>query len=241
MSSSGLSGISIDTQMFTNQIGYRLMPSKFPPIALFEDVANHEDFEILFSLQAITNPRLRQEAGNLHCVPPEERPYGIRGCSYALGPFVHINPAGSRFSRGNFGIYYAAVDVSTAVAETRHHQEKYFSSVDGLKYDRISMRCLKTTFSALLHDIRANQYRQSDWYHSDNYQSSQSLGEALKKSGSKGIVYDSVRNPGHSCYGLFTPKVIVDVIQSAHYSYIWDGQKISVAMEMLTVVNPNEN
>jgi RES domain len=237
MSSSDLSGTTIDIQEFKDQIGYRLMPSKFPPIALFEDVANHEDFEILFAIQAITNPRLRQEIGNLHCVPPEERPYGIRGCSYALGPFVHLNPAGSRFSRGQFGVYYAAIDVQTAIAETRYHQEKYFSSIEGLKYDRLSMRCLKTVFSASLHDISPNRYRQSDWYHMDDYQHSQVLGDQLKKSGSKGIAYDSVRNPGHICYGLFTPKVISDVIQAAHYSYIWDGQKISVAMEMLTVVN----
>ncbi len=29
--------------------GYRLVNSKFPPIALFDDVANAEDFETLFS------------------------------------------------------------------------------------------------------------------------------------------------------------------------------------------------
>jgi hypothetical protein len=227
---------SLSLRELKNQIGYRLIPSKFPPISLFEDVASHQDFEILYKIQAITNPRLRQEVGNLHCVPVDERPYGIRGCSYALGPFVHLNPAGSRFSRGHFGVYYAAIDVQTAIAETRHHQEKYFSSIEGLKYDRLSMRCLKTTFSASLHDISADQYRQSDWYHPDDYQQSQLLGDQLKKSQSQGVLYDSVRNPGHLCFGLFTPKVISDVVQSAHYSYIWDGAKISVAMEMLSLV-----
>ena len=225
-----------ETREFKEQIGYRLMPSKFPPIALFEDVASHEDFEILFAIQAMTNPRLRQEIGNLNCVPPEERPYGIRGCSYALGPFVHLNPAGSRFSRGQFGVYYAAVDTQTAIAETRYHQENYFSSIEGLKYDRLSMRCLKTIFSANLHDISSAQYRSTDWYHPTDYTHSQQLGDQLKASGSLGIVYDSVRNPGNLCFGLFTPKIIADVIQAAHYRYIWDGKKISVAMEMLTLV-----
>lgn len=225
-----------ETREFKEQIGYRLMPSKFPPIDLFEDVASHEDFEILFAIQAITNPRLRQEVGNLNCVPPEERPYGIRGCSYALGPFVHLNPAGSRFSRGQFGVYYAAVDTQTAIAETRYHQEKYFSSIEGLKYDRLSMRCLKTVFSADLHDISLAQYRSGDWYHPTDYTHSQQLGDQLKRAGSLGVVYDSVRNPGNLCFGLFTPKIIADVIQAAHYSYIWDGKKISVAMEMLTLV-----
>lgn len=230
------SGVRIETKEFKDQISYRLIPSKFPPIALFEDVASHEDFETLFAIQAITNPRLRQEIGNLHCVPPAERPYGIRGCSYALGPFVHLNPAGSRFSNGRFGVYYAAVNVQTAIAETRYHQEKYFSSIEGLHYDRLSMRCLKTVFSAALHDISESQNRQSNWYHLDDYQAGQLLGDQLKKIGSQGIAYDSVRNPGNICYGLFTPKVISDVLQAAHYSYIWDGKKISVAMETLTAV-----
>lgn len=228
--------IDIPLEEFKEQVGFRLMPSKFPPISLFDDVANHDDFEVLFSIQAITNPRLRQEAGNLHCVPSEERPYGIRGCSYALGPFVHLNPAGSRFSPGHFGVYYAAINLQTAISETRYHQEKYFSCIEGLKYDRLSMRCLRTVFSACLHDITAPEYRQSDWYHPNDYQASQLLGVQLKKAGSQGVVYDSVRSPGNLCFGLLSPKLILDVVQTAHYSYIWDGKKISVAMEMLTVV-----
>ena len=113
---------------------------------------------------------------------------------------------------------------------------KYFSSIEGLKYDRLSMRCLKTIFSANLHDISSAQYRSGDWYHPTDYTHSQQLGDQLKRAGSLGVVYDSVRNPGNLCFGLFTPKIIADVIQAAHYSYIWDGKKISVAMEMLTLV-----
>jgi hypothetical protein len=36
---------------------YRLVNSKFPPIALFDDVANADEFEVLFEIQALTNPR----------------------------------------------------------------------------------------------------------------------------------------------------------------------------------------
>ena len=37
---------------------YRLVNSKFPPIALFEDVADADEFEVLYQIQALTNPRL---------------------------------------------------------------------------------------------------------------------------------------------------------------------------------------
>jgi hypothetical protein len=219
-----------------NQTAYRLIPSKYPPKSLFDDVANHDEFEILFAIQELTNPRIRNEVGNLNRVAAEERPYGIRGCNYALGPFVHLNPEGSRFSNGDFGVYYAAEDVQTAIAETRYHQERYFSGVLGLKFDRLTMRCLKTQFTACLRDIRSDIFKQSNWYNKDNYSAAQQLGMGLKRYGEDGIVYLSVRLENKTCYALFSPMLIKDVIQTAHYEYIWDGEKIVIALETTEVI-----
>lgn len=226
---------SIPQMAFLNQTAYRLIPSKYPPKSLFDDVANHEEFEILFAIQELTNPRIRNEVGNLNRVPAEERPYGIRGCNYALGPFVHLNPAGSRFSNGDFGVYYAAEDVQTAIAETRHHQQNYFSGIVGLKFDRLSMRCLKTQFTASLRDIRGDDFKEHECYNKDNYSVSQQLGAALKMNNDVGIAYTSVRLAAKTCYALFSPNVIKDIIQTTHYEYIWDGEKIVVALETTEV------
>ncbi len=227
---------SIPQVTFFNQTAYRLIASKYPPKSLFDDVANHEEFEILFAIQELTNPRIRNEVGNLNRVPAQERPYGIRGCNYALGPFVHLNPAGSRFSNGDYGVYYAAEDVATAIAETRHHQQNYFSGIIGLKFDRLSMRCLKTQFSATLRDIRGNLFKDHECYNRDNYSVSQQLGAALKINNDTGIAYNSVRLAAKTCYALFSPSVIKDIIQTTHYEYIWDGEKIVVALETTEVV-----
>lgn len=227
---------SIPQVAFLNQTAYRLIPSKYPPKSLFDDVANHQEFEILFAIQELTNPRIRNEVGNLNRVPAEERPYGIRGCNYALGPFVHLNPAGSRFSNGDFGVYYAAEDVQTAIAETRHHQQNYFSGIVGLKFDRLSMRCLKTQFSATLRDIRGDNFKGHEYYNKDNYSVSQHLGGAIKDNNESGIAYISVRLPDKACYALFSPSAIKDIIQTTHYEYIWDGEKIVVALETMEVV-----
>ena len=86
------------------QQAYRLVNSKFPPIALFDDVADADEFETLYQLQALTNPRLRNETGRLELIARAEIPFGIPGCSYATAPFTHVNPAGSRFSDGSFGV-----------------------------------------------------------------------------------------------------------------------------------------
>ncbi len=218
-----------------NQIAYRLISSKYPTKSLFDDVANHDEFEVLFALQGLTNPRIRNELGSLNRVPVDERPYGIRGCNYALGPFVHLNPQGSRFSRGDFGVYYAAENIQTAIYETRYHQSRYFSAVTGLKYDRLQMRCLKTQFSGNLRDISGENFMNLDWYNHDDYTAAQVLGAALKIKKEQGLKYQSVRHSSFICYALFTPKIISNVIQSAHYDYIWDGKKITVALETTEV------
>ena len=222
---------SIPQTVFFNQTAYRLIPSKYPPRSLFDDVASQEEFEILFAIQELTNPRIRNEIGNLNRVPVQERPYGIRGCNYALGPFVHLNPVGSRFSNGDYGVYYAAEDVQTAIAETRYHQERYFSGVIGLKFDRLCMRCLKTQFSANLRDITGDVFKENAWYLKDNYSAAQQLGASVKENNDSGIVYYSVRIDNKICYALFSPAVIKDVIQTTHYEYIWDGEKILVTLE----------
>ena len=107
-------------------IGYRLVNSKFPPIDLFDDVADPDEFAALHALQSLTNPRLQNEVGDLALLPLEQIPFGIRGCSYAVAPFTHINPEGSRFSDGSFGVLYLADTLETAITEVKHHQQAYW-------------------------------------------------------------------------------------------------------------------
>lgn len=83
---------------------YRLVNAKFPPSSVFDDEAHADEFEALYALQALTNPRLQNEAGNFNWIPTEEIPFGIPGCSYAVAPFTHVNLDGSRFSDGSFGV-----------------------------------------------------------------------------------------------------------------------------------------
>lgn len=210
----------------SNQRAYRLVNSKYPPIHIFDDVANQEDFDALYAVQALTNPRLREQVGQLNRVPEPQRPWGIPGCNFALGPFVHVNPAGSRFSAGEFGVFYCAEHMSTAIAETRHHQERYFQNIEGLKYDRIVMCGLKTVFNAELVNIfPASEYPQ--WHSPEDYTASQQLGDQLRNNQDQGLIYESVRDPGKRCYALLTPKAITQVVPASHYEYVWDGVKIT--------------
>lgn len=69
---------------------YRLVPSHFPTVHVFEDCYDSaEELEVAFEIEALTNDRLRQEAGNLYLVPLEEWVTGA-GATRVLKPLVDI-------------------------------------------------------------------------------------------------------------------------------------------------------
>ena len=50
------------------------------------------------------------------------------------------------------------------------------------------------------------------------------------------MTYNSVRLAARTCYALFSPSLINHIIQTTHYEYSWDGEKIVVALETTEVV-----
>lgn len=208
--------------------GYRLVNSKYPPIHVFDDVSDAEEFEILYALQGLTNPRLSQETGNLHLLPAAERPFGIPGCSYAMAPFTHVNPDGSRFTNGDFGVYYMAESKETAVKEVMHHQSKYWSNVPDLKFERFVYRCLFGETSAVSCRDLTGLPSDHPLYDLNDYSAGQSLGAEIKEAKEAGVTYRSVRREGGICWALFSPRFFTGIIQAGHYEMIWDDKLISV-------------
>ena len=86
----------------------RIIRSAFPPIDLFEDIADPADWPLLISAEQKTNPRLMENLGNLDLVPPRRR-VGGPGATYLMAPFTHVSrDRPSRFSDGGFGVLYVA-------------------------------------------------------------------------------------------------------------------------------------
>jgi hypothetical protein len=118
---------------------HREVNSKFPPIALFDDVADAADFDALYQLQALTNPRLLNEIGRLGLIARER----FRSVSPAAPTRRRPLPPERgwlRFSDGSFGVLYLADGMDTAIAEVRCHQERYWSNVPDLNYERFVFR-----------------------------------------------------------------------------------------------------
>ncbi|TVP91529.1 MAG: RES domain-containing protein [Pseudomonadaceae bacterium] len=207
---------------------YRLVHSKFPPIAIFEDVASADEFEQLYALQALTNPRMLSQAGRLELISRSDIPFGIEGCSYATAAFTHVNPEGSRFSDGSFGVLYLGDSMETAIAEVRYHQQAYWSKVPDLRYERFVFRGLTARFDQAGALDALTVPRNDPIYSPDDYSAARVLGREVLGAGATGLRFHSVRQPEGVCWGLFTPRQVKSVVQTAHYEMIWSGEIAAV-------------
>src|SRR5580692_6245264 len=144
------------TAMATRRVvwpqAWRVIATRFPPINLFERVSTDPRvWDVLIELEQLTNPRVRDEVGAIHLVPPARRVSGPNA-SWVMAPFTHINVLGSRFSDGTYGVYYAAQHLETAVRETVHHFARFAADSDDPPR-REDMRVLLGSVNQALDDI----------------------------------------------------------------------------------------
>ena len=199
---------------------HRLVPSHFPPIDLFENVASPDELDIVFAIESITNDRLREEVGDLALVPEEERVSGP-GSTPVMAAFTHISIP-TRFTDGTeYGVYYGARDLNTAFAETIHHREKFLSATNEPDTE-LTMRCYINKVALELDDIRGEEFAH---LYTDDYSTPQQFAKELRANGSNGLLYSSVRDEDGECVAAFKPKAGTIPVQGGHYKYIWSGKK----------------
>ncbi|MGH7079312.1 MAG: RES family NAD+ phosphorylase [Acetobacteraceae bacterium] len=204
----------------------RIIASRHPPIDLYERVSpDPAVWEALIAAEMLTNPRMRDELGDINLVPLEERVSGP-GASYVMAPFTHRNPTGGRFSDAAHGAYYAAHDLPTAIAETSYHFATFAAdSADGPRYE--DMRVLVGRINAILHDIAGlDANAQQRLLDPDDYTASQTFAAALREAGSTGLHYPSVRYPGGRCVAMFRPSTVGIPVQARHLQFHWDGTRV---------------
>ena len=207
---------------------FRVIRSLFPPIDLFDDIADPADWPLLISAEQKSNPRLMESIGNLDLVPPERR-VGGPGSTYLMSPFTHVSPdRKSRFGDGSFGILYAGHRFETALLETVHHHARFMARTGEAAGWTSQFREILLDVAADLHDLRARDPAFALVYADREYAAAQSLGRSLKAAGSDGIVYRSVRDGEGECVALFHPDLASNARQGRHLDYHWNGEKVDL-------------
>lgn len=204
------------------QQGWRIIPSKFPPIHLFEDLTSDPaDWELLAELESAVNPRVRDEVGEIRLVPPEMRV----ASTIVMAPFVHLNPMGSRFSDGSYGVYYAGNSLETAIRETVYHLEVRLSAGHAAP-DDMDQRVYVGEIEGDFVDLTSNPNATAPLLHPTNYGDSQRFGAEVREAGHDGIHYESVRHPANRALAVFVPPRVSPPRQERHLRYDWDGTRI---------------
>jgi RES domain len=207
------------------RVSHRIVRTIYPPVWLFEDIAAPEDWELIASAEAKTNPRVRQEIGNLSIVPPERRVSGPTA-SLVMGAFTHASrDRPGRFSDGSYGVWYCGDRFEVALAETAHHFARFMARTAEPAADA-QYRELQARIAGRLHDLRGGGF--NDCLAPDDWGPSQRLAAGLRDAGSDGIVYPSVRWPAGQATALFWPdRVRLPVTQARTLQYHWDGTRMT--------------
>lgn len=211
---------------------YRLVPSRFPPIGLFDTVATAADAAAVMELAGWTNDRLVAE--RIDRLQRDQWVYGQANASIIMASFLHVAPGGMRFNGPDLGAWYASASIVTAAAEVGHHLQRE-AVARSAKTMRRTYRIYSATLIGDYLDICGKQATYPDAYASGSYGGAQVLGETVRASTAAGIVYDSLRHRGGTNLVGYRPAGITDVVQTDHFEISIEAASRRIDVRKLSV------
>ena len=130
------------------------------------------------ALRARTDPLASDRIQHALTIPARDRVYGP-GAGYIMAPFAYPSPDGTRFgppalTAESFGVYYAARDEATAIAEVKHHRVAFLQSTRAQAQD-LDFEVLRAPVKGThFFDLRGRQREYPDVYSPTDYSASQS-------------------------------------------------------------------
>jgi hypothetical protein len=196
---------------------YQLIPSRFPPVDVYERLESPELRAAALELEQRTNPRL---AAMKHVQAPAKP--GDKGSNqfqnWNHAPFVYKNPEGTHFLGPTYGVAEMATDLTTALLFALRRREEFFSRTneEAMGQDmRVLCRRVTGTF-ADLSALDPAQPQAERW----------KIGQKLCDDGATGIIY---RRPGYGearFLSVFDGRVLGRALQGDHYRFVWDGKAV---------------
>jgi len=208
---------------FVDQSVWRVVPTRFPPISIFERAASPEDIEDNLRLEMAFSPHHGKSMRILSLARTEW--VSGPGCGFIMAPFVY--PIPSRFSDGSFGVFYAGLEEATAIEEVAFHRARFMAST-GQAPMALDHQILHAVANGAMADIRGREAQLPELYDPDpaRYPAAQAWARECRGQGGAGVAYSSVRRTGGTCAALFRPKALTGcrIIRPLHY--LWNGSRI---------------
>ena len=212
---------------------YRLVSSRYPTVSVYDRIVDPSRFADVLAIEALTNPRVREEAGAYYKIRAADAIAGP-GTTPIMASFAYSQA--SRFCDGSYGVYYAGLEEATAVAESRFHTEVFLRATAQAPID-VDKRMYTATIDGSFDDIRPLSMR-SKLYNANpqQYAYPQQYARRLyERNRVDGILYNSVRNTGGACVVAFRPRIVRDCVLAKYVQFRWNGERIVAAVDIVNI------
>jgi len=197
---------------------YRLIPSRFPPVSVYEGLVANDRLEALTKVEDMTNPRLRSEA-RIARTAGEDPKTSARLQNWNLAPFAYGNPEGSTFFGEEYPCLEVAADRQTALAVSVTRRQRFLERTDEAPIG-LDMRMFKTPVEGRFLDLRA--------YDANEIQArGREMGAKLPEH-ADGILFHPIERPTATAISVVSGLVLGRTLQTVHYRYMWNGRRISL-------------
>lgn len=200
---------------------FRLIPSRFPPVNVYEGLIANDRQDDIVAVENLTNPRLRS-LGRLQQAAQGDAGADPRLQNWNLAPFAYGNPDGSTFFGEDRPCLEVAVERQTALAVSVAKRQAFMEATEEAPLG-LDMRMLCTPVRGTFWDLRNVSGRPAELDRKRRY----ALG-AMMPEGAQGIVFHPPERPAGTCIAIVTGDVLHRSRQTVHFRYVWDGQRISV-------------
>ena len=193
----------------------RVIAAAYPAVDVYADLDLPSDlWGALHAVESLTNARLEADAKG-----PRFAAQGD-GASFITAPFAYKRE--SRFSAGDFGIYYCAEREETAIREVAFHKARFLRD-SKRPAQTISLRSVGATLSGSAYDVFQSEW---SWLRSSDYRQCQDFG-LFARSRVQALRYESVRHRGHVGFAVFDHAALSNARHLAYLEMAWNGKTMT--------------
>lgn len=199
-----------------DQSWHRLIPSRFPPIRVYDRIVANDQHESVTELEVLTSPRVRARQRLIGIGAVDEASPQLQNWNHA--PFTYLNPEGSTLFRPAIAVLELFDTLQTALAVSVVRRERFLRNTRVSKIG-LDMRVLTTRIHGKFADFRGHDLP-------DNKSERWTIGDRLVEAKVDGVLFNCPERRGATCLAVLNGGVLERSVQADHFRFVWDGARI---------------
>jgi len=195
---------------------HRIIPSRFPPVPLYERLGSPAIQAAAAAFEAVTNPRLRaleRMAQESVTTTPGTGPQ-----NWNMAPFEYANPEGTTFLNPAYKVLELVEGLTPALLVAVQRREDFLGGSHETAID-VEMR-------ALVHKVKGRFADLTGIPFEGDQAKRWKLGAELYESDVQGIIFHRPDLPGVRAVTVFDQNALGRTVQADHFRFVWNGEGI---------------